>query len=131
MAILAATCCEGGNHGMGQARKETFALTAVIQRVFAEGFRKRVTRRGAYRRDGEVGCDSLAITLPSLFPLWRSVLALINASHECGADDGIGAYCVEYVVVELRFLGWTLVDQIGLRRGCFCDGTGGIRRGGR
>src|ERR1700682_3835890 len=131
MAIFAATCCEGGNHGMAQAWKETFALTAVIQRVFAEGFRKRVTRRGAYRRDSEVGCDSLAITLPSLFPLWRSVLPLINASHECGADDGLGADGVESVVVELRFLGRTHVGQIGLRRGCFCEGPGGIRRGGR
>src|SRR6202171_4086451 len=125
MAIFAATCCEGGNHGMAQAWKETFALTAVIQRVFAEGFRKRVARRGAYRCDGEVGPESPAITLPPLFPLWRSVLPLINASHECGADDGIGADGVEDVVVELRFLGRTHVGQIGLVRACLCGGAGG------
>src|SRR6266481_7803883 len=116
---------------MAQPWKEAFALAAVIQSVFAKGFRKRIARRGAYGGDAEIGTEPLAVSLRALPPLWRSVIRLVNASGQCGAEDGIGADHVEDVVVELRFLARTHVGQIALRRGCACNRAGGIRRGGR
>ena len=105
---------------MVQPRKETFALTAVIQRVFAQGFRERIACRGAYSCDGEVGPKSLAVALRALFPLRGSAVTLVNASRNRSAYDWIGAERVEEVVVELRFLGRTRVrqSQLRLRRGC-------------
>src|SRR5229473_1292256 len=100
---------------MAQPRKEAFALTAVIQCVFVEGFRERIARRGADRGDAEVGPESLAISLRALFPLRRSALRLVNAGNKGSADDGIGADRVEEVVVELRLLCRTRVRQIWLR----------------
>src|ERR1700687_849646 len=107
--------------------KEAFALAAVTQSVFAKGFRKRIARRCAYGGDAEIGTEPLAISLRTLPPLWWSVVRLVNASGECGDEDGIGADHVEEVVVELRFLGRTHVGPIGLRRGCVCNRAGGIR----
>src|ERR1700686_4771444 len=109
MALFAAACCESGNHGVAQPWKHAFALTAVIQRVFLEGFSEGVARRRSNRRDAEVGREPLAVTLRSLFPFRRSVFPLVNASRECCADDGIGAERVEGVVVNLRFLRRTRV----------------------
>src|SRR5258708_23339018 len=116
---------------MAQPWKEAFALAAVIQSVFAEGFRKRIARRGAYGGDAEIGTEPLAVSLRALPPLWRSVIRLVNASGQCGAEDGIGADHVEDVVVELRFLARTHVGQIALRRARVCNSAGGIRWSGR
>src|SRR4029077_12440323 len=100
---------------MAQPRKKAFALTAVIQPVFPKGFRERITRRGADRCDGEVGPESLAITLRALFPLRRSILRVVNACRKPCACDGIGAEHVEEVVAELRFLSRRGVRQSQLR----------------
>src|SRR5580693_3127243 len=73
MAVLAAAGREGRDHGVTQPRKHAFALTAVIQRVFPEGPRKRVARGRAYSGDAEVGPESLGVTLGTLLPRRRSV----------------------------------------------------------
>src|ERR1035438_2059155 len=131
VAIFAAACCQGRNHGMSQPRKQPFALTAVIQRVFLEGFRERIARRRSYRCDAEVRPDSLAITLRALLPFRRSILHLANASSKSRADDGIRAESVEGVVAELRCLRRTHVREVQLRRGCACNSAGGVLRIGR
>src|ERR1700693_5735942 len=99
---------------MFHPRKEAFALTAVIQRVFVKGFRERIACRGAYTCDGEVGRKSLAVALRALFPLRGSAVPLVDASREGSADDWIGAQRVEEVVVEFRLLCWTRVSQVWL-----------------
>src|SRR5271155_4603303 len=86
MAIDAAVRCKGRNHGMSQPRKHAFTLAAVIQGVLAQGFRERIARRRSYRRDAEVGPKSLAVTFRALLPLRWSVLHLVNASSDSGAD---------------------------------------------
>src|ERR1700674_326259 len=119
---------------MAQPRKRPFALTAVIQRVFVEGFRERIARRGADPCDDEVGRESLAISFRSLFPLRRSALCLVNASRERCAYDWIGAERVEEVIVEPRFLCRTHVRQIWLRvrRTCWQGSSaGGVSRIGQ
>src|SRR5208282_5881628 len=74
MAIIAAACNKGRNHGMAQPPKHAFALTAVIQRVLVKGFRKRVARRGSYRHDAVIGPKTLAVTFGTLIPLrWRII----------------------------------------------------------
>jgi len=80
---------------MSQPWKHASALTAVVQRVLLEGFRQRITGRGTYRRDSEVGPDAFAVTLSALLPLRDSIPGLANASRERCADDGIRAEPVE------------------------------------
>src|ERR1700688_688207 len=121
MAVFAATRRKSGNHGVLQPWKHAFALAAIIQCVFSEGFRQRITRGGGYGRDTESRPESLTISLRSLFPLRRSIFPLAQASRKSCAYDWIRAECVEEVVVEFCFRCRTHVAKIWLwgRRGLY------------
>ena len=103
VAVFAAARRQGRNHGMAQPRKHAFALTAVVQRVFPEGFRQRIARRRAYRCDAKVRSESLAVALSALLPLRRGVIRLADASRERCAGSWIRAERVEEVVAGASF----------------------------
>ena len=128
VAVIAAPCGQGRNHGMAQPRQHAFALTAVVQRVFFEGLGQRITRGGAYGCYAKVGPESLAITLCASPPVRRCIPGLVKARREGGADDGIRAERVEELVVDLRLLRRTRVRQVELRRGSDGNSAGGISR---
>src|SRR5450755_2688983 len=105
IAIVTAPGGHRRDHSMAESRKQAFAFTAVIQRIFAEGCGQRITGCGADRCYGKVGPKSLAITLRPLFPLWRSAVGLVNPSRKRGAHDGVRTEGVKNVVAKLRLIG--------------------------
>ena len=103
MAVVAAACGEGRNHGMAQPRKYTFAFTAVVQRVFPEGLCQRIARRRGDRCDAKIRAESLAVTRSSLHPLRRRIVRLVDARRDSSTHHRIGPKRVENVAVELGF----------------------------
>src|ERR1700689_4637682 len=97
---------------MAEARQCTFTLAAIVQCVFADGFRQPIARGSGYRRDAEVGAYSLAIPFHPLSPFWRRIVFLVDARSDCRSDDGIRAECVEQVVVNLDFFCRARIRQV-------------------
>src|ERR1700682_2299553 len=131
MAVVAAAGRHRGNHGMAQSPKYAFAVAAVIQRVFPEGFRQSVARTRRYHGDAEVGTNSLAVGAPALPPLRRRFICLIDGSQDPRAGDGIGTEGIEEVVPELRSLRRAAVAEVQFSSGCAGGGRNGGGYGGR
>jgi hypothetical protein len=98
MAVFAAPCRQGRNHGMAHPRQYASAFTAVIQGIFLEGFSQPITRRCSNSRDGVGGTKSLAKTFSPLVPLWRRIAPLVDASHDRSAGNWVGTICVKHVI---------------------------------
>jgi len=126
MPVVVAAGGESRNHGVVQARKHTFALATVVQRVFPEGAREGIARRRSDRGDAEIGSESLAVTRRALLPLWRSIVRLVNASRDGSAHDWIWSKGIEEVVAEPRFLCRTDVLKVRVSYACAGDRGRGV-----
>src|SRR5579864_9554415 len=100
---------------MAKPGKHALALAAVIQCVLSESPRKRVARGCGGGRNAEVGPEALTVTRGALLPFRWRIACLIDASGECGADDGIGPKRIEEIVAKPRFLIGTRVRHSHLR----------------
>src|ERR1700691_937640 len=112
---------------MAEARQCAFTLTAIVQRVFADGFRQPIAGGSGYRRHYEGGAYSLAIPFHPLSPFWRRIVFLVDARSDCSPDDGIWAECVEQVVVNLDFFCRVRIRPVRGWIGRTCGQSGSAR----
>ena len=90
MAVFARGAPSRWRSQHGAAAEIAAAFAAVVQRIFPEGFRQPVTRRGSNRRDPEIGPESLAVTFNPLSHSGGELVALVRFPPRRGAGNGYG-----------------------------------------
>src|ERR1019366_184070 len=95
MTVLAVASRKGRNQRMGDAGKETPALTTIICCVLAKNLRHSVTCRRGHNLDAEVACYPRPETIPSTAPLRRGFSCFLISTNHSGGRKRIRAKRIE------------------------------------